>query len=268
MKMLSFVVLSILFSSPAISSVHEHKPCPSGREFVTTVQFLRTNSVLAVAGDDLIQVASRVSEGCESSAKRFISTIQSLQKTEITNAEKLQLAIELANREQDSVETFNHVFRWAYARDGFDLEIAAALKLAREIAVQFPGDQKQALEAFKATTEFCSKSDKISIPRPACAELSKEIALMTKDQKTSSAQVFIESYNYLREKVKLPQIEAIELATTLLQKDHFAFENFKTVYEFSLSKNGFSATQPEAIQLGRKIAEQTAKSSNKDSSLQ
>jgi hypothetical protein len=154
-----------------------------------------------------------VSAGCEGSAKRFISTIQSLQKTEVTNAEKLQLAIELANREQESVETFNHVFRWAYARDGFDLEIASGLKLACEVTILFPGDQKRALDVFKETTDFCSKSDKIAIPRPACAELAKEIALTTKEKTPSSAQIFIESYNYLREKVKLPQTESIELAT-------------------------------------------------------
>lgn len=268
MKVQIFALMFFMPLAVFANSETHLKPCPSGKEFVTTVQYLRTNSVLAVAGDDLIQVASRVSAGCEGSAKRFISTIQSLQKTEVTNAEKLQLAVELANREQDSVETFNHVFRWAYARDGFDLEMASALKLAREVAILFPGDQKRALEAFKETTDFCSKSDKISIPRPACAELSKEVALTTKQKMPSSAKTFIESYNYLREKVKLPQNEAIELAKTLLQKGHSAFENFKTVYEYSLSKNGFAATQPQAIQLGKKIAEQTAKSSRKDSSLQ
>lgn len=268
MKILIFAS-TVLFSTASwANSPTPVKPCPSGKEFVTTVQFLKTNTVLAVAGNDLVQIASRVSQGCEGAAKRFISTIQSLQKTEITNSEKLQIAIELANKDSEAVETFNHVFRWAYARDGFDLEISLALKLAREVSIQFDGDQKRTLESFKQATEFCSDSKKMSIPRPACADLAKQIALTTLSKKPSSADVFIESYNYLREDVKMSQADAIQMGLSLLQKNHEAFENFKTVYEYSLSKNGFSATQAEALSLGKRIAEQTVKSSSKDSSQQ
>jgi hypothetical protein len=49
------LALISLVSLPAFANSEVlPKPCPSGKEFVTTVQYLRANSVVAVAWDDLI----------------------------------------------------------------------------------------------------------------------------------------------------------------------------------------------------------------------
>jgi hypothetical protein len=251
--------LNLRADSVPIPKTTESPRCESAKEFITTFEYLRDASDLAGSGDNAVKIASQVAEGCTGSAKRFIQTLQFLNKVELPLQEILSTAIDFAKKEDTNVEAFNQIFKRLYAEDGFDLDIGASLKIAKSIGVEYPGNVKNALRDFERISAFCFKGDELFLPKPDCAELAKRISLYGKENRTSAAEAFISGYKYIKETVGLTSHDALKISEQLVGKDPQAFENFKLSYEYAMSEKGLKANKEQAVRFSKKMADLTVK---------
>jgi hypothetical protein len=251
------VPISILLL--ALQSQAAPSTCESGKEFVTTYEFLRDDSDLAAAGDNAVRVAGQVAAGCNGAAKRFIQTVKFLKKTEIPLNEILKTSIDFSQREDEHAEAFTQIFKSAYAEDGFDLDIGNSLKLAKQMSVEYRGPVQKALKAFQSVSEFCLKKIEINLSKSDCAELSKNVALSSTEEGPAAGEEFMKSFLYLKVNVALSEGDALKLAQNLVKINPAAFGNFKVSYEYALSPSGLNVAKDQALQLGKKMADLTVK---------
>jgi hypothetical protein len=256
-----FSILILAFGLQSLAAVSEAGTCDSAKEFITTYEFLRDDADLAAAGDNAVKVALQVAAECTGGAKRFIQTVKFLKKTEIPLHQILKTAIEFSQREDEHAEAFTQVFKVAYAEDGFDLDIGNSLKLAKQMSVEYSGPVQKALVAFQKVSEFCLNKKEIVMSRSACAELSKNVSLASTEEGPAAGDVFIRSFQFLKDPVGLTEMDALKLSQSLLKTSPSAFENFKVSYEYALSPAGLGAAKDQAIQLGKKMADFTVKKS-------
>ncbi len=249
------ILLCTLIANPVFAA--GSAACESGKEFITTYEFLRDDADLAAAGDNAVKVASQVAAGCNGSAKRFIQTVKFLKKTEISLNEILKTAIDFSQREDIHAEAFTQIFKSAYAEDGFDLDIGSSLKLAKQMSVEYHGPVQKALVAFQKVSEFCLKKTEINLSKADCAELSKNVSLASTEDGPAAGEIFLKSFQYLKSNVALTEADALKTAQALIKTSPSAFENFKVSYEYALSPSGLNAPKDQALQLGKKMADLT-----------
>ena len=227
--MKKLILISLLFLSISKSQAGEKdaSTCESGKEFVTTYEFLRDDADLASAGDNAVQVASKVAAGCTGAAKRFIQTAKFLKKTEIPISEILKTGIDFAQREDEHADAFTQVFKSAYAEDGFDLDIGNSLKLAKQMSVEYMGPVQKALVSFQKMSELCLKKGELTMSKQDCAELSKAVSLANTEKGPAADESFIKSYRFAKNTLALTEADALNLARNLISISPAAFENFK-----------------------------------------
>lgn len=253
------ILILLISMSALLAQAVETVPaaCESGKEFITTYEFLRDDSDLASAGDNAVRVASQVAAGCNGAAKRFIQTVKFLKKTEIPLGDILKTAIDFAQREDAHAEAFTQVFKSAYAEDGFDLDIGSSLTLAKKLSVEYSGPVKKALVAFQKISEFCLKKSEVMMSKKDCAELAKTVSLASTENGPAAGEVFLKSYQFFKTIIALTEGDSLKLAQSLVQISPSAFDNFKVSYEYALSPTGLNTAKDQALQLGKKMAELT-----------
>src|SRR4051794_34214870 len=85
--------------------------CTSTLEFVTALEFLRTEKTFAIKEADVRSLASKVSSGCSGSALRFIRIVQLMSKAGMGSKDALELGLEFSKRRDRETETFITVFQ-------------------------------------------------------------------------------------------------------------------------------------------------------------
>ncbi len=262
---LTFSALPLSAANASVESnsqITKTRTCESAKEFITTFEYLRNHLDLSGSADNAVKIASKVAEGCTGAAKRFIQTSQFLQKVELPLQEVISTATEFARKEDANVEAFNHIFTKAYAEDGFDLDLASSLKMAKAISVEYSGDVERALQDFKNISDYCMKKEDLPLSRPDCAELAKKVSLAEKEKGPLASDSFVNSYKYLKSTAGLAPYEAQKLALDLVRVDPSAFENFKLSYEYALADKGLKSSKAQALQFAKKIAQLSVKESN------
>jgi hypothetical protein len=254
MKKMVLIPLLLLAVSQSHADDKEASTCESGKEFVTTYEFLRDDADLASAGDNAVQVASKVAAGCTGAAKRFIQTAKFLKKTEIPISEILKTGIDFAQREDDHAEAFTQVFKAAYAEDGFDLDIGNSLKLAKQMSVEYSGPVRKALSSFQKMSGLCLGKGELTMSKQDCAELAKTVALASTEKGPDADDAFIKSYRFAKNNLALTEANALKLARNLIHISPSAFENFKISYEYALSPSGLNVAKDQAMKLGQNMA--------------
>ena len=147
---LALVLSSMLASSqPNLQSMAPRQDCSSAREFVTTLEYLRSKSEWALEEKTNQSLAHQVSMGCSGAAARFVRATEFLLKAEIPSTQAVQLGKDLALRSEAYVETFIGTFRIAYEEESLDLPVQSALTVARSLSMDFQGPVARALQDFR-----------------------------------------------------------------------------------------------------------------------
>jgi hypothetical protein len=231
--------------------------CTPSKEFITTVNYLRDQEALALKNEDLQKTALDVSAGCRGAAQRFIRVSRLLIKSNLDSNSALATAKEIALRDDNDADAFITIFKYAYADDYLDLNIAEALNLARSFSVAYKGKPSLAEKDFEALAEYCVDKKELAFERPRCVELTTSLTRLGEKYEAPIAKNFIATVKFLREGKDSPNLkvdDAVKLATELISISPDAPNNFELAYAFSSSPKGLKLSKAQAIDMAKKIA--------------
>ncbi|GEM_PF-1436872 len=230
--------------------------CDAAKEFITTMQYLRGESELALASDEATRVAHDVSSGCNGAAKRFIVNVDILRQSGMDARNAVKTGVRLANADDASATAFTKIFQLSFERRHLDLDFAASVRLAQSLSIDFTGDPSIAARDFEEIVEFCKDRTGLDLPKPKCGELASRIALRGADHREPLSAMFIKTFNFLisRDGPGLTSTDAIKIGESMTEAGPKALENFSAVYSYAIAEKGLNLSRSDAVNLAAKIA--------------
>ena len=273
----AFVVVLFSFLIP-LGTPTLAAECPSSKEFITTLEYLRTRTELKLAEPQSILIAKKVSKGCTHAAKRFTQIFSGLTGAGVAADRALQYAQtfaeksspqkkdreerdhkELDHKERDmEAEVFLSLFFRAYAEDDLDLTLSDSLHLAHQLVLE--GDFKNAKivdvrNDFEKVVRACVREKEMNLPRPQCADLATRITQLGKGTPGGLADTYLEMIRFLESESgpHLTQGDALPLAEKLLRGGKNSSQNLSQAYRYAVSSSGLSLPTREALMLAQEL---------------
>ena len=235
--------------------------CSSSREYITTLNYLRSNKAEIRLGDnDRQNVAMEVSKGCSGAASRFIRVIDLLKQVELTNQTVLRLAIDLAKRTEAEVDTFLEVFKLSYLPSHLDLSISDSLQTALKYSTQYSGSIEQARKDLSRLIKFCLSGKDLNLPRGECLNFSMRLTDIGEKSTFGVSEVFVNGFSFLTESKNgpmVPTFRAMQLLEDLIQIGPSAVDNFIDGYEYAIKEEGLNLPRDQALDFAFKMANHT-----------
>jgi hypothetical protein len=232
------------------------RDCTSAKEFITTYRFLQETRSTALSPADAQRLSLKVAEGCDGAAARFIKTFTLLQKAGIVHGDAINQASDMASKDAITAKTFDGVFTRCFAGDGLDLDLATAVRLARQIAFDYDGNKTFAEADFVELVKYLSSPAGGTMAHQASAQLAARLLTAADIHKKAVAQDFAKSVDYLTSSAgpNLTRPDALQLAEKLLFIGPAARDNFREAYQFAQSAKGMNKERPTAIKLALDVA--------------
>ncbi|WP_141734407.1 hypothetical protein [Oligoflexus tunisiensis] len=228
--------------------------CDAYREYVTTYNYLLDKKTIAFTKDQASRTAMTVAEGCDGGAARFIRVFDLLVNARLTLHDAMTVALEIARTGDDSAENFVEVFKAAFLEKYLDLSLHQALDLARSLSGKGPWIRKD----YVKLVDFCLGKTGLALPKPECATLARDIALMGEEEPTRSvAERFVELFEFLRSHKDGPQLatgDALAVTKELIAISPEAGRNFIPGYKFARDKNNLGLDRAQAVGFARQLA--------------
>ncbi|MGE0615157.1 MAG: hypothetical protein AB7P04_05925 [Bacteriovoracia bacterium] len=238
--------------SPPIA-LKEH--CTSAREYVTALEYLRDHKDFALTEAAARKLADDVSLGCSEAARRFVRGNELLIKAGVPVADALKTSVQLAQMGDEKFTAFTDIFSAAYASDGLDLDVRAALETARDLSVSFAGSSEYARQDFEAIVHFCMKERELALPKYRCAELAKKVAIQNEGFDRPLSPAFRELFQFIT--TGLPGRstgEALRLAEEIVGSGPQSAENFAQAYKYAVASGGLQMPVNEALAFAKQMA--------------
>lgn len=232
------------------------RPCPASREYITALEYLRSNKDLRLPEPEARKFADAISKGCTGAAERFIRVSGLLTRAGFSGREAAETGKRFAVGTAAEVDTFVSVFKRAFAEEYLDLDLGDSLKMALALAKEFAGDQPQVRADFERLLEFCSEDKTLGLPKPKCGEFASRIAAKGEPWNGGVARPFIRGFEYFTSS-KGPSLitgEALKLSELLLAAGPGAYENFTQAYAYATSESGLGLGRQDAIGFARDLA--------------
>lgn len=262
-KLLAFKFLMTLFMFALISVsfplIAKPKECLSAREYITTLEYLRSKNEFGLNENQSQELAAEVSKGCTGAARRFIRTVEVFLKYEASSRESIQLALELSQKPDAYTNTFIGVFARSYSRDHLDLDFRTSLQIARNLSVEYSGDPKIALKDYVNLVQFCTSEKHVSYSKPHCGVLASRILKSTEDFNRSIARSFRDTYQFVMKEI-IPSgspMQALELTEKIVSISPEAPKNFKTAYRYGLRDKGLGLDIKKSLEFAMGISEKS-----------
>lgn len=235
-------------ASPAAAS------CDAFREYLTTYNYLLDKKTIAFTKDQASRTAMQVARGCDGAAGRFIRVFDLLVNARITLDQASQMAQDVATSGDESTANFVEVFKAAYLEKSLDLPLGTALDLARALS----GKGRWVRHDYTKLVEFCLGRKGLSLPKPECATLARDVALLGEENPDKSvADAFVELIEFLRSDADGPcltSFEALQLTRELMALSVEAGRNFIPGYKFARDKNQLGLDRAKAVAFARGLA--------------
>lgn len=255
---LALILSSMIASShPTLQPMPPRQDCSSAREFVTTLEYLRSKKEWALEEKTNQSLAHQVSMGCSGAAARFVRTTEFLLKTDIPATQAVQMGRQLALRSEAYVDTFIGAFRIAYEEESLDLPVHSALTVAQSLSVDFQGPVTRALQDFKEVSQHCLKSDRVSLSRAQCADLAGVLVKQSELHQKPIAPAFRKLMEFLREELGVSLKEALPIAKEVLAVSPDAADNFIVAYRYGTQEKGLALTARGSLQFALELAGRT-----------
>lgn len=261
MRHLIYILLSIGLSNLASASEAVDKPaepCHSAREFITTLEYLRSKKEFGIEENQAQTLAHKVSKGCTGAAQRFIRTVELLDKVEAGSKVAVGMGVKLANKTDQYAETFSGLFKRSYLKEYFDLDLTTSLKIASTLSLDYKGDVRQAMQDYFKIAQFCI-SDEVNLPPPSCATLAQEVVKNNELQKKPAADSFIRVYKFVRKTETLsPSVqEALKITRRVVKVSPDAADNFIDGYKYAVSDRGLKLTAKDSLGIAYQLVDRT-----------
>ena len=262
------IVFLLLALAPDVRAVDSEQPdkstalnCTTAREYITTLEYLRTKSDIKLLDQDAQKIAGQVAEGCTGAAQRFIRVTSMLLQAGITWPDAAKQGLSFASRSETAAETFITVFRRAFLARDLDLDMQSALQMATslssEFAKEFGEDLKSARKDFDLLVGYCTRADRLSLPKPQCGAFAARITKLGRFWEKGVARDFISTFDYLRSD-KGPALitgDALQIAEELVKNGPGSIDNFMVGYRYGVSAKGLNMDSRAAVNFARKMAQ-------------
>jgi hypothetical protein len=255
MSFIKILLWSGLLGSGAFSA-EPQKTCESAREFITALEFFRTEADFRVAEPEARDLAWKVAKGCTGAARRFIRTAKALTAAGVDRKDSSRFALQFSAATDPQADAFVTVFRSGLASDGLDLSLSDSLKLALALSEGFPGDLERARKDFETMALYCADSTKVGLARSSCADMAARIVKGSAHWDTSVSREWIDAFEFLKSSrgPGLVTADAARLAEDLVLQGRAGFSNFRQSYLYAVSDGGLQMTRDAAIVFARGLA--------------
>jgi hypothetical protein len=249
----SLLLVGLFHTIPLASATEE---CGAPREFITAHSFLKSDPEEQLKDPEALELARKISAGCQGAAKRYIRTSKTLSLAGANRKDRSRIALETAVAGDAVQEAFVSVFRIASASDGLDLSLDRSLELARKLSIEFKGSPAEASRDFERLVRWCSDPERSGMARSDCGEFAAEVARSPAALGVSVSKAWIESFENLTRKggPELIASDALKLARELASSGPRAHRGFLDLYEYAVSPKGLSWGRDEAIRFAKTVA--------------
>lgn len=261
-----FYLKVILLSSISLYTFAEtDKPtqeCLSTREFVTTLNFLKSKKELSIEDKKAVEIASFVSNGCTGAANRFIQTTSFLIDAEIPSNQAIVVAKNISQENDMVFNNFLSIFKKIYIEKYFDLPATKSLKMATDLTVKMKKDSSKVLEDFNALGEFCLNRNGLDLGFEKCSNFIFTILIKSKDINVSISKPSIEFYDFLVKEEKGPKLSTLKALTQIENIIEFGANgilNFNQAYSFATNADGLNIGTEPALKFAEEMAHKSIK---------
>lgn len=262
MRLLSVALGSALFiSSFATANVPVSavapEDCLTTREFITALEFIRSNEDFRLREPGATELALKISDGCTGSASRFIRVAKLLLKSGLNRRDATVWSLKFAVDRDARTEAFISAFKRAYLEEFLDLDIGTALRIASGVSLEFDGDLQRVRQDFERLVDFCSSGTKgFPLPHVKCGEFAAGLARKGMPWSGGISKPFLRIFDFLQaeEGAALTTADAFRIADAIVTSGPRAPENFIQAYRYASSTAGLSLSQKDAVHFAEKLA--------------
>ncbi len=259
MQKLALGVLLSLVVSPAHAAPIPAS-CATAREFITTLEFLRSDTELKPSEEQARKLAEQVATGCTGAAARMIRVAKVLHRAGLSANDSLKTGVEFAAKTDREMETFIAVFRRAFLEEYLDLDLPAAVKLGRSLSTEFEGDVFAVRDDFERIVDHCIARNRWALPKPRCAQLASEIARSGQTWSGGVSEPFLKLMSFATLDTSGPKLatdQALNLSRELIKSGPEAVDSFSIAYKYAVSDGGLKLTREDAIRFAQGLAAKT-----------
>ncbi|MBL7663665.1 MAG: hypothetical protein JNM93_00920 [Bacteriovoracaceae bacterium] len=262
--MKAFITILVLISTAYAETTPEvlHAECSSAKEFITTLEYLRSRNEFQLDSSQALKVSEKVATACTGAAQKFVDVVNLLTKLTVDSKSAVETAVMLSAQERGVVDNYLTIFKYAFVEDGLDLDLMNSLSMAKSLSVEFKGEQKKARDDFLELVKFCTHMKTLNLPLGSCAQTAAKVTRMGEKFKNSVASPFKDLFHFLTEAEagpKLSKLEGLKFAEEMMGFGPMAEDNFVQAYKYAISKDGLGFSQVHALAFAKNLAKYSFK---------
>jgi hypothetical protein len=230
--------------------------CESSKELITAFNFLVSAKEVKLQNAQALAISKEVAKGCSGAARRFIEIVLLLDKAKISVDAAIKVATLVAASSDAGAETFKIVFVEAFLKDGLDLDALSALRMAKAMSVEYPGNPDQSGKDFGRIVKFFLAPDGLAMPRPQCGELAARITHLGVRRPEGIGDDYVEILTKLMDPAgaNLATSDARALVDSMLEQNPYSVKNFLETYKFAIAPQGANLDRKDAVNLAKTVA--------------
>lgn len=229
--------------------------CESTKEFISSVEYLRTQKFLTLPDNEILKTALLVSENCNGAAYRFQRILSTLVASGVDHEHARHFAVTYSREDNESVEAFISLFQGLVLEKKFNLPFYQAFETAKFFAESAKGNKAELKKDFLGFLGFCFEDvNGILLSLEQCRSLSFSYLKLHAEYPKGVFPEFKILYNFLRNEKEtgLSISNALAITQTILRHGPGAQKNFIDSYRYGLNKLNMKPAQ--SLSLAYKLA--------------
>lgn len=234
--------------------------CHSHENFKAAFEYLIADKDLQLSQVKSLELALKISEGCDGAAARFIKIYQTLKKSGVAISKALEVGLSFSSLDDERAKNFMAVFQKLFLENYYDFDFPTAYHVSFELSRDLKGDIQQVREDFIRIVGFCMNNKKMGLPIRLCSNISLEIARLSPlFAPAGVANDFEQCYEFLRtnQNTGLSQAQALTLLPKILKHGPQACTNFKESFAYATKGEKLHLPARQALNLGLRLASQS-----------
>lgn len=262
MKLLILALVSYSTFASIENSVKSPKniSCSPTKNYVATIEYLRSKKEISLREDELSQIADLVSTGCTGAFDRFEKVTKILINIGLDSNTAINYGSQFAKESEETTEGFLNLIRETHNPDKMDLDATAALNVSLKLAEFQKNSKNPILPEFEKVVGFCNKQGAGLVSKQYCHETALTITKFSAQFENTISEDFIQLTKFVNtdwQGPKVGMVNALNLATEVLENGPTARENFIEAYMYANRKDGLGYDPKEAISFAKKMAQRS-----------
>lgn len=232
----------------------QYKMCYPAKEYITTLEYLRSKELFVVDPKMQHSIALEVSNGCINAAQKFLKIAGVLLAAELDAQSATKEALKFVKRDEKVVNAFIDIFKMLFQKKFLDLSVVDSLTITRELVDSEKVDGNLVASNFQKTAEFCLKN--YSPSYRDCSRLAKDVALVANKYQKDAYQSFIRMVEFFskRDGVNMVASEMFSYALKVVALGPTASESFIRAYDYATSSEGLKMDRQNGLQFALEIS--------------